>query len=241
MSPTSRAVARSTLGAQITAIVPLKALDQAKGRLAGDLDPSSRRALVAWMFGRVMAACRDAALIGPVLVVAGDRAAADIATAHDVRILVEERPGLQRALAVADAATAAASATLVLAADLPLARGPDLDRMCAAGGGLGGGPGRSAPPAVVVAPTRDGGTGALYRCPPTVIETRYGPGSAAAHLALARAAGVNAVVTRVPALALDVDTAGQLRAAAQMDREVAAWTTALRDRRPCRVCPPPAV
>lgn len=250
MSETPPPAALPAPRGRITAIVPLKALDKAKGRLAGDLDASSRRALVAWMFGRVMAACHEAALVTRVLVVAGDRAGAGLAAEHDAQIVVEPRPGLQRALATAEAVasrTRRPAATLVVAADLPLALGADLDRVCAAGGESGG---ASSPhpcgPAVVVAPTRDGGTGALYRRPPAVIGTRYGPGSAAAHLRLAAAAGVNAVLTQVPGLALDVDTAGQLREAAGLDREVAAWldrevawTSAMRDRLTSGACAPP--
>jgi len=185
----------------VVAIVPLKALDQAKGRLAGELDPAARRELMGWMFGRVVAACRAAAAVERLLVVAGDEAAVALAAEHGVPGLLQPRPGLAAALDAADDACAAAAATLVVAADLPLAAGADLDRVCATGA------------AVVVAPTRDGGTGALYRCPPGVIPTRYGPGSAAAHLALAAAAGVAAVELHVPALALDVDDASGLREA----------------------------
>lgn len=195
------------------AIIPLKALDAAKGRLAPDLDPSARRALTAWMFGRVLAACRGAEHIDGVLVVAGDEAAGALARAHAAAAVVEPRPGLDAALAAADDACADEAATLVVAADLPLARPADLDRVCAVG----------ERPGVVVAPTRDGGTGALLRRPPRAISTRYGPGSAAAHLALARAAGVPGLRLDVPALALDIDTAGQLQEAALLDGGLARW------------------
>lgn len=202
-----------------TAIVPLKALDRAKGRLAGDLDPAARRALTAWMFGRVLVACRAATHVTGLLVVAGDEDAARLARQHDAPVLLEPRPGLAAALAAADEACAPARATLVVAADLPLARGADLDRVCETAG-----PG----PAVVVAPTRDGGTGALYRRPPLVIPTRYGPGSAAAHLALAAQAGLPGIRVDVPGLALDVDDAGRLREAAALDRAVGRWARELR-------------
>lgn len=185
--------------ADVVAIVPLKALDQAKGRLAGDLNPAARRSLTAWMFGRVITACRAAAHVDRLLVVAGDPAAAALAAAYGVPALLEPRPGLRAALDAADAVCAQAAATLVVAADLPLATGADLDRVCAAGAA-----------SVVIVPTRDGGTGALYRRPPTVMPTRYGPGSAAAHAALAASAGFQATVLDLPALALDVDVAGDL-------------------------------
>lgn len=207
-------------GGGVVAIVPLKALDRAKGRLAGDLDPAQRRALTRWMFGRVLAACREADRIDGLLVVAGDQAGAALARRHEASVLVEPRPGLREALAAADRACAGAAATVVVAADLPLARGADLDLVCETGEAPGG-------PRVVVAPTGDGGTGALYRRPPSAIGTRYGRASAAAHLRLAEHAGLAAVTLHVPALALDVDTAGQLRQAALLDGGMGRWASAL--------------
>lgn len=229
MLPSSSRWFRQSSG--VRAIIPLKALDTAKGRLAPDLDPSTRRALTAWMFGRVLSACRGAEHIDGVLVVAGDGAAAALARAHAAAAIVEPRPGLDAALAAADDACADEDATLVVAADLPLARPADLDRVCSVGWRRG----------VVVAPTRDGGTGALLRRPPRVIRTRYGPGSATAHLGLARAAGVPALRLDVPALALDIDTAGQLQEAALLDGglarwlggEAAAWDGPVLDRAGC--------
>jgi len=201
----------------VTAIVPLKALDRAKGRLTDDLDGPSRQRLSRWMFGRVAAALHATRAVTAVLVVVGDADAAGLAAAHGFRTLQEPRPGLAAALGAADAATAGAPATLVVAADLPLARGEDLDAVCAAG----------AITPVVVAPTRDGGTGALYRRPGRVIATAYGPGSAAAHLAAAAAAGVAALRLEVPDLALDVDTASSLREAVRRDRDLAGFAAGL--------------
>lgn len=201
----------------VTAIVPLKALDRAKGRLAGDLDGPSRQRLSQWMFGRVARALHAARTVTGVLVVVGDADGAALATAHGFAALREPRPGLQAALGAADAATAGAPATLVVAADLPLARGGDLDAVCAAGDAH----------QVVVAPTRDGGTGALYRRPAAVIRTAYGPGSARAHLDAAAAGGVRALRLEVAGLALDVDTAAALREAVRRDSELAGFATGL--------------
>lgn len=188
---------------RVTAIIPVKALHAAKGRLAPALAASERRTLVATMLERVVRACQGCAAVEDVLVVAGDAAAASLAAGLGVRVLVEPVAGLDRALAAADAATAGAEATLVVAADLPLATAADLDRVVAAA---------TAARTVVVAPTVDGGTGALLRRPGAVSGTAYGAGSAAAHLALARAAGAVAVRIDVPALAHDVDTPEQLAA-----------------------------
>lgn len=203
-----------TAGGAPVAVVPLKALGQAKSRLAGHLDDRRRRELTGWMFARVVAACRAATCVDAVLVVAGDDAAAGLARELDVEVLVERTPGLGVAMATADRATAGTAATLVVAADLPLASAADLDAVCRAG---------EMGPCVVVAPSCDGGTSALLRRPPGVIPPAYGPGSAVAHLRAAAMAGTRAVRVDVAALALDVDTAEQLQIAGSQDDWVASW------------------
>jgi len=199
----------------VTAVVPLKALDRAKGRLSGELDAGQRRDLMAWMFTRVVAACAASPSVGRILAVVGDRTGAELAHRCGVEALVEAQPGLRAALAAADELLEA-SGSLIVAADLPLARPTDLDTVVAAGAARGG-------RVVAVAPTRDGGTGALLRLPGHVIPTAYGPGSARAHLDAARAVDAAAVRVTVPGLELDVDDAPSLREAAQRDPEVEAW------------------
>jgi 2-phospho-L-lactate guanylyltransferase len=193
----------------VTAIVPLKALAEAKGRLAPDVGPAGRLALTEAMFRHVVAACRSAPTISDVLVVAGDVRAADLAETAGVRWLLVPTPGLAVALEAADRAMAGSAATLVVAADLPVLSVGDLEAICAA----------IAPDApegrsVVVAPTRDGGTGGLLRVPGGVIPTAFGPGSARAHERHALAAGIDAIVLDREGFALDLDTPGQLRALA---------------------------
>ena len=189
----------------MTAIVPLKALADAKGRLSGALDPAERQSFVAWMARRVIAACRACDGIDGVLVVAGDEAAAEVGLAARADVLLVPKPGLRLALDRADARTAGRAATLVVAADLPEVSASDLAAVIAAGG--------ASDRAVVIAPTHDGGTGALLRRPPGVMTTAYGPGSAQAHAELARAAGLDPQVVQITGLARDVDTPDQLPAA----------------------------
>lgn len=186
-------------------IIPLKALDSAKGRLADALEPQQRREFVAWMACRVIAAAAGCDEVARILVVAGDEAAAEVGASAGTQTLLVVEAGLAVAMAAADEATADAPATLVLAADLPHATPDDIRAVLAAGS--------AGPRAVAIAPTTDGGTGALLRRPAAIIATAYGPGSAAAHERLAHAAAINAVRVHRPGLALDVDTPGELPAA----------------------------
>jgi 2-phospho-L-lactate/phosphoenolpyruvate guanylyltransferase len=188
----------------VIAVVPLKAVASAKGRMAPALTPEERALLLHRTFERVVAAARAAAAVAEVLAVVGDAVGRGWAQDLDVRC-VDEPPGagLNAAVAAVDALLGA-RATLVVPADLPLVRGEDLDAVVAA---------LPAPRGVVVAPTADGGTGALLRVPGGVVPPCFGPRSADAHLAAAMRRRVRSVRLRVPGLALDLDRPSDLAAA----------------------------
>lgn len=189
----------------VVAVVPLNVLSLGKGRLSPALDARARVELVLWMLERVVRACAESQHVTATLVVAGDAAGAEAARRHRCAdVVVQPGVGLDDALAHADALTAGAAATLVVAADIPLVTAADLDEVCSAGA-----TGRR----VVIAEAHDGGTAALLRRPAATIATSFGVASAAAHARAARQAGIRPVRLRLPRLALDVDTAEQLRAA----------------------------
>lgn len=185
------------------AVVPLKAFAAAKSRLAARLGDAAREDLAASLFRRALDACAHAPTVRETIAVTGDDAALEVARAADCVTLREREPGLPAALALADEELerVGAESSLIVVADLPLVTAADLERVCAAAP-----PG----PCVVVVPSVDGGTGALFRRPATVIAPAFGPGSAGAHLAAARAAGVTVVELDVPNLAADLDTPEQL-------------------------------
>lgn len=181
------------------AVIPLKSLAAAKGRLSEAMPPSLRRELVRWMFGRAVEACLEASSIRHVLVVAEDPADVELG---GVEVLRQRESGLNGALRTADAHVGSQAPSVVLVADLPLIEAGDVDAICGSGG------------AVVIAPTSDGGTGALYRNPTGVIPTAFGPDSAHAHGELARAAGLVPVVCDRAGFRIDLDTGEDLRAVA---------------------------
>ena len=178
-------------------LVPVKALAEAKGRLAPEVGPLQRRLLAIAMFEDVVAALQAVAGLDRPVVVSPDREVWRRADAMGCRV-VEEPPGigdLNGALAAA-AATANGSGLLVVAADLPLASAAGLERVLAAA---------TAPVAVV--PSHDGGgTNVLAWRDPASFAPSFGPASAARHLAVPGAVRVDE-----PGLALDVDTADDLR------------------------------
>lgn len=189
-------------GPDVVAIVPVKALHLAKGRLAEHMNPSARRQLVAWMLERVLSALRGAGGVGEVIVAAGDAQAAALARDLGAEAQMQEDGGLNSAIATADRVFAGAAASLVVAADLPLCTSADVDAVCQVALG---------PAGVVVVPTWDGGTGMLLRRPPSAIAPAYGDRSAKRHLDVARRAGLPAVALHRSTCLLDIDTPVQLR------------------------------
>jgi 2-phospho-L-lactate/phosphoenolpyruvate guanylyltransferase len=177
-----------------TALLPLRSPGRGKTRLASVLTPGERAALAGAMLADVAAAFRDTS-VDEVIVVAGGPTAAAAASALGLDVLLDppDVSSLDGALGAAAARLGRRAGLLVVAADLPAVTSEDLEAVLA----------RATD--VVIAPTRDGGTGALLRRPGDAITTAYGRGSAARHRQLARTAGRTVSVVRRNGLAHDVD------------------------------------
>ncbi len=172
--------------AMLFAIVPLKSMYLAKGRLAGVLSPAQRASLAFQMSEHVQATLRDAG-ISPVRVVNGD---------HDLNADVQE--------AAVVAQMQGATDLLLVMADLPYLATDDIAALIEAG--------RKSE--VVIAEAKDGGTNALLLKPPTAMRfafSREQP-SARSHAEHARANGIEPVILKRPGLARDIDTPDDLAA-----------------------------
>jgi 2-phospho-L-lactate guanylyltransferase len=186
----------------VLAIVPVKGLEGAKSRLAPFLGPGERAALVRRMLADVLAACAASEAIVRTLVVTPEP---ELAPAG-VDVLVDAGEGHAAAVALALGDRRASLGALVVMADCPFATPDALDRLAAA-----------ARPAAL-APSLDGGLNALALSDPRAFEPVFGvPDAAHLTLARARAAGLDPPVLDEPALALDVDEPGDLRAIGQLE------------------------
>jgi 2-phospho-L-lactate/phosphoenolpyruvate guanylyltransferase len=201
------------------ALVPLRAPGVGKSRLAGTLSVEGRAALAGAMLADVTAAL-GAAPVDRVVVAAGGPAAVAAASALGLETIADQpgARGLDGAIAAAVARLGPVGALLVVAGDLPCLAAAEVARVL------------DEDAEVVVAPTIDGGTGALLRRPPDACVTAYGLGSARRHLALARAAGRTAVQVTSPGFAYDVDVAADLARLTAPERPaLGARTAALLD------------
>ncbi len=205
----------STAPGGLCVIVPVKGLGDAKSRLAEVFAPEQRASLVLAMLEDVLIAVR-AAHDGPLLLVTPDEEYAPAAQRAGAELIADVGGGYNAAVTQALAAAMArgSGAALVLPADQPRAQPSEL---------------RSALEAleeasVVVAPSRDGGTGLLGLRPPDAIAPAFGIGSAARHRAIGEAAGLAVAWLELPSLRDDVDEAGDLlRGATPLGEATAAF------------------
>jgi 2-phospho-L-lactate guanylyltransferase len=142
--------------------------------------------------------------LSDVLVVSPDREVLQLATGFGARTLRQRSSGLNAGLreARADVVAGGAEAILVLPVDLPFVTAAAIDDVVSALLTDGA-------TVVLVTDRHATGTNALGLRPPDVIDVAFGPGSRAAHRALAGAAGVRYVESAGP-LAIDLDTPDDL-------------------------------
>ena len=173
----------------LTAVVPMKSMDLAKGRLAGVLDAAGRHALARQMLEHVLSVLREAG-IDRVRVASGDGGSGDLNRDVSEAARLVQRDG--------------ATQLLLVTADLPYLGTADVAALIEAGRGS----------AVVIAEAKDGGTNALLLRPPTVLEFAFATHAPSAdrHAERARAAGIEPVIVRRPGLARDIDTPADLAA-----------------------------
>jgi 2-phospho-L-lactate guanylyltransferase len=208
-----------------TVIIPVKRLDLAKTRLREALGHAELDELVLAMAMDATAAALASQVVGRVVVVTADPAAADAAGALGADVVVDvPDAGLNPALAYAAqmARPPGAAATLpgvaALAADLPALRTTDLTEALQAAQAVNALARPSTDPThqtalrAFVADASGAGTVLLAAPPGTRLEPCFGANSAAAHAA----SGAVELTGPWPGLRRDVDTAGDLADAVRL-------------------------
>ncbi len=206
------------------AIIPVKSLQQSKGRLAHLLPPGSRAQLVRNLLNYVLATVLESPGITRVLVISSDPEVREIAAASGATAIVERPPyDLNNAVAYAYALAerGGAEAALILPADLPLVTTADIELMIAAGLTEGSGNGSNArmamgpavsalgpaPPVMAICSDRCGdGTNALFIRPALDFDFHYGPSSLQQHIREAIDRDFLVRLVNAPGLQFDLDT-----------------------------------
>ena len=197
-------------------IVPVKPFSEGKSRLAGYLSPQERRALNRDLLTRTLDAIRLAHVDAEIVVVSRDNDALDAATILGSHALAEvpsaaqsldagrppsaAAPELQLNAALTQAAryivARGATNALVLPTDMPNLTAEDV-RTVASPRGRG--------PQIIIAPSRDGGTNALFLQPAQAIPFAFGRGSFQRHQRLAKDAGIPVRIVESASLLFDID------------------------------------
>jgi 2-phospho-L-lactate guanylyltransferase len=204
----------------IFAVLPVKRPRNAKVRLSGFLSAEQRETLARLLYRQTLASLCRAEGIDRVVVTTADAEISEHARRSGA-LVFDEAEQVSHSVS-ADAACLraiemGATTVLLVPIDVPLATPADFAALAAAAarpvaqavaqpGAVSDS--RVAPqPKLIVVPSADGtGTNALARTPPSVIDSRFGPGSCRAHLDQARAKSVHAELLRLPGLMFDIDT-----------------------------------
>ena len=182
-------------------IVGLKRLDDVKQRLSPALDARTRRWLMTAMLRHVLDIARRSD-VGPVWLATSEPSAPTLVADSGAGIVDDAGlPWNDGLVLVRDAVAMPRDAVLYLAGDLPLVRVADIHAIAATPVG-----------SAVVARARDGGSNALVVNPAGAMEPVFGvPQSSEQHALRAHQAGLAVRIADIDGLALDVDTADDLR------------------------------
>jgi 2-phospho-L-lactate guanylyltransferase len=181
----------------VWAVLPVKAFDDAKSRLAAVMSAGQRRDLARGLMLHSLGALQACRGVDRVLAVSPDEEALELAAAQGGETLRDSGAGLNPALEEArrHAVERGATGLLVLASDLPLLVASDLDAMFEEEHG-----------SIVIASDRHRqGTNALLLRPAGAIEFSFGESSYQRHLDLAARAGLTPIEVFRTGLAFDID------------------------------------
>jgi 2-phospho-L-lactate/phosphoenolpyruvate guanylyltransferase len=180
------------------AIVPVKALGDAKQRLACVLALEARRRLMLVMLHDVLAVLEQVETLGPIVIVSPDPHVARIAEREGLLLLREARSAGHSAAVAAGLAFAkshGATRALTLPADVPLVTAGEICSVV--DGGVRG---------LTIVPSRDGdGSNAILFEPLDALTPSFGLGSFARHTAQAAARGIACRTLSFPGIGLDID------------------------------------
>ncbi len=194
------------------ALIPVKALNEAKSRLAAHLTLQQREELVLTMLSHVLRVLHNSDKLEYVSVVSPDRRALEYAHLWGAYPRIEERQGHNPALEAAATRELATGATalLTISADLPLLQSSDVEGMIE----------KLEYHDVVLAPSQDEtGTNALLVRPALVLPYVFGPGSLQRYQEEAAKRNLSVALHKTPGLSIDIDTIDDLELFRRYEQE----------------------
>jgi 2-phospho-L-lactate/phosphoenolpyruvate guanylyltransferase len=182
-----------------TAIVPVKGLTVANGRLDGVLSTDERTQLAEALFLDLIVKLPRSRCIDDLMIVTSDKSIARQVRWFGHKVLLQDSDEGHSEAAAAGARAAMAEGAervAMLPVDCPMLDTDELDAHV----------GRS-PRTVLIIPDRHGtGTNGLVLAPPDVFLPAFGPDSCSRHVSRARATGISFALERVDSMGIDLDT-----------------------------------
>jgi 2-phospho-L-lactate guanylyltransferase len=187
----------------VFAIIPVKNLEFSKKRLSVVLSPQERSLLTLAMLEDVLKALQ-LSVVDEIVVIGNDAKVQCIADRYGAFYLTASQDGLNSAIeqAVAWCVNEDAGWVLILPADMPLLEPADVNQIVELG--ISGA-------SVVLSPSPDGGTNALFQSTPTLVRACFGPKSFAAHIQEACFRGAKIRFYGSLNIAHDIDSAEDLK------------------------------
>ncbi|MCX8191852.1 MAG: 2-phospho-L-lactate guanylyltransferase [Nitrososphaerales archaeon] len=186
---------------EVTAIIPVKSLINAKRRLSSILNFEERCELTLCMLNDVLKAIKDSNSIKRVIVVSPDQRVLNFSMKFGVSILKEEQDeGVNAAVnkAVQLCLKDGIDSIIIFPSDIPLLSPIDIDNIVKMADG---------PRVMVITPAlRLNGTNALFLNPPDLIRTFYDEDSFHNHLRLSLSIGAKTKIYLSKRVMLDIDS-----------------------------------
>jgi len=183
----------------VYAIVPVKRLGVSKRRLSKFLSPQERKFLTIAMLEDVLKALKSS-VVPEIVVVSSDPDVRMIAGRFGVFFFSPSHNGLNPAVEEATAwcMRNQADSVLVIPADVPLLSSEDVNKIVELGNCNGS--------TVVLSPSNNCGTNALFQKPPNLLYVQFGCRSFARHFRQAQNKGISIKFHYSTSIALDVDS-----------------------------------
>ena len=202
----------------IWAVVPVKGLDAAKGRLAQAYSPEFRGGLAKAMLEDVLVALAAVSELAGTVVVTVDPLATELAARYGARVFTDgARDGHTGAVMSAARRLAAeqCAGMLTVAGDIPCVTADEVSRLFAAHGQA---------PAFSIVPAHDRrGSNAILMTPPDAVPLAFGNDSFLPHLEAARRLGIEPSVVPMPGIGLDIDNSSDLALLLQRPLPTRSW------------------
>ena len=188
----------------VYAVVPVKNLTVSKRRLSTVFTPIERRQLTLAMLEDVLNALK-ASVFDKIVLIGEDSQVQEMAAKYGATFLWAKGANLNSAIEEATiwSMQDGAKSILVLPADVPLLSAKDLNRILELG--------MNGDSAVVLSPSQNWGTNALYQNPPQLISACFGPRSFLSHIQEAYRKGISVRLDFSNGLSNDIDSAEDLK------------------------------